>query len=71
MGQYYKALKKEGNGKLTVYNRNIIVDGKEEYMMAKPKVTRGYSIWQHWIKGHALCNIPESFCFFCPKRYVP
>ena len=35
MGQYYKVLKKEGNGKLTVYNRNIIVDGKEEYMMAK------------------------------------
>ena len=35
MGQYYKVLKKEGNGKLTVYNRNIIVDGKEENMMAK------------------------------------
>ena len=31
----FKVLKKEGNSKLVVYNRNIIVDGKEEYMMAK------------------------------------
>lgn len=35
MGQYYRTLLKEGNGKLTVYNRKIIVDGQEEYMMAK------------------------------------
>ena len=35
MGQYYRTLKKESNGRLVVYNRNIIVDGKEEYMMAK------------------------------------
>ena len=35
MGQYYRVLEKEGNKRLVVYNRNIIVDGKEEYMMAK------------------------------------
>lgn len=35
MGQYYRTLLKEGNGKLTVYNRKIIIDGQEEYMMAK------------------------------------
>ena len=35
MGQYYRVLEKEGNKRLVVYNRNIIVNGKEEYMMAK------------------------------------
>ena len=35
MGQYYIVLEIENNKKLIVYNRNIIVDGKEEYMMAK------------------------------------
>ena len=33
MGQYYRTLKKESNGRLVVYNRNIIVDGKEEYII--------------------------------------
>ena len=35
MGQYYRVLEKENNKRLIVYNRNIIVDGKEEYMVAK------------------------------------
>ena len=35
MGQYYRTLLKEGNGKLTVYNRNIIVDGEEEHIGSK------------------------------------
>ena len=35
MGQYYRVLEKEADKNLKVYNRNIIVGGKEEYMMAK------------------------------------
>lgn len=35
MGQYYRVLEKENNKRLIVYNRNIIVDGNEEYMVAK------------------------------------
>ena len=35
MGQYYKVFTKEGNGKIVVYNRKVIVDGKEEYTPAK------------------------------------
>ena len=35
MGQYYRVLEKEGNKRLVVYNRNIIIGGKEKYTSAK------------------------------------
>ncbi len=35
MGQYYQVLIKNRDEKIKVYNRNIIVNGKEEYMLAK------------------------------------
>ena len=35
MGQYYRAILKKQNGHITVYNRNVIRNGKAEYMMAK------------------------------------
>ncbi len=35
MGQYYRAMMKKQNGRITVYNRNVIRNGKPEYMVAK------------------------------------
>ncbi len=35
MGQYFRAIVKKLNRRIDVYNRNILRDGKEEYMMAK------------------------------------
>ena len=35
MGQYYRAIAKKPNGRLDVYNRDVIRNGKPEYMMAK------------------------------------
>lgn len=35
MGQYYRVITKKDNKHYKIYNRNIIVNGKEEYMMAK------------------------------------
>lgn len=35
MGQYYRAIVKKPNGRLDVYNRDIIRNGKSEYMVAK------------------------------------
>lgn len=35
MGQYYRAIVKKQNRRIDVYNRYILRDGKEEYMMAK------------------------------------
>ncbi len=35
MGQYYRAIVKKQNGRNEVYNRYVIRNGKEEYMMAK------------------------------------
>lgn len=35
MGQYYRAIVKKQNRRIDVYNRNILRNGKEEYMMAK------------------------------------
>lgn len=35
MGQYYRAITQKQNGTITVYNRNIIRNGEEEYMVAK------------------------------------
>ena len=35
MGQYYRAIVKKQNGRITVYNRDVIRNGKPEYMMAK------------------------------------
>lgn len=35
MGQYYRAMVKNQNGRITVYNRNVIRNGEPEYMVAK------------------------------------
>lgn len=35
MGQYYRAIVKKKSGRCIVYNRNILRDGKTEYMVAK------------------------------------
>jgi len=35
MGQYYRAIVKKQNGRITVYNRYIMRDGKQEYTPAK------------------------------------
>lgn len=35
MGQYYRAIVKMPNGRLDIYNRDVIRDGKPEYMVAK------------------------------------
>lgn len=35
MGQYYRAIVKKPNGRLDVYNRDVIRNGKPEYMVAK------------------------------------
>ena len=51
MGQYYRVLE-ENNGELIVYNRNIIVDGKEEYMMAK---LLEHSWWYNYFVN-AICE---------------
>lgn len=33
MGQYYRTLRKQPNGRIVVYNRDVIRDGKPEYMV--------------------------------------
>lgn len=35
MGQYYRAIVKKPNGRLDIYNRDVIRNGKPEYMVAK------------------------------------
>lgn len=35
MGQYYRAIVKKQNGRMTVYNRYVIIDGNREYTPAK------------------------------------
>lgn len=35
MGQYYRTMMKKQNGRITVYNRNVIRNGEPEYMVAK------------------------------------
>ncbi len=35
MGQYYRAMVKKQNGRIVVYNRDVIRDGKPQYMVAK------------------------------------
>lgn len=35
MGQYYRAMVKKPNGRIDVYNRDVIHRGKPEYMLAK------------------------------------
>ena len=35
MGQYYRAMVKKPNGRIVVYNRDVIRDGKREYTVAK------------------------------------
>ncbi len=35
MGQYYRAMVKKQNGRIVIYNRDVIRNGKPEYMVAK------------------------------------
>ena len=35
MGQYYRAIVKKQNGRIDVYNRNVVKNGKSEYTFAK------------------------------------
>ena len=35
MGQYYRTIRKKSNGRIVVYNRDVIHNGKPEYMVAK------------------------------------
>ena len=35
MGQYYRAIVKKQNGRIDVYNRNVVRNGKSEYTFAK------------------------------------
>lgn len=52
MGQYYRAIVKKQNGRIVIYNRDVIRNSKPEYMVAK---LTGHSWWlNEFVNGVCL-----------------
>ena len=57
MGQYYRALVKKQNGRIIAYNRDVIRNGKCEYMVAK---LMEHSWWLNDFVGGVCLDIYNS-----------